>query len=484
MNIPMLLSVLGRFLVLFGAIMYVPGLVAFGYKENDALIFGLYATLIILIGLALVRYGNIEGKMSIKEGYLVVAGAWIVACLLGTIPYLITGTIPNFVDALFESTSGFTTTGTSILSNLESLPRGILFWRSMSNWLGGMGVIMLFILLLPNLGIGAVNLYNTEVADFMPQKIMPKIRDKVSLLWRIYLGFTAVVTIALTVAGMPVFDAVNHAMTSVCTGGFSVSSQGISGYNSLSIEIILMVTMLLCGVNFTLFIALLQKNRRDFFRNIEFKVYLIVLAGATVFIGGNLLLSSSMEIGEALRQASFHAVSFTSSTAFTLTNYEVWPSFSKIILFVLMAIGGCSSSTAGGIKVSRALVLGKMAMAFVKKAIHPKQVQPIEIAGHTLGESLQSSVSQFFFLFIGIFIGSSLFISAMGYEPYTAMSAAMAALGNTGSSFGDLGPTWGYSTAPAPVKLVLSLNMLFGRLEIVPILVLFSPDFWKRRKAW
>ncbi|MCL1851802.1 MAG: TrkH family potassium uptake protein [Peptococcaceae bacterium] len=488
MNIRMLFSVLGRFLALFGAAMAAPVFVAIIYKEIEALVFGACAVVFVLIGLVLVRKGSAEGKMSVKEAYLVVAGTWIVACVLGTAPFMLTGTIPNFVDALFESAAGFTTTGTSVLSDLESLPRSVLFWRSLSNWVGGMGVIMMFILLLPNMGIGAVNLYNTEVADFMPQKIMPKIKDKVSLLWKFYLGFTVVVAIALLVAGMPVYDAVNHALTSVCTGGFSVASQGIAGYNSVAVEIVLMVAMLVGGVNFTLLVALLHRSsrasrgRRELvFRDIELRTYFLLVLAAAVLIGTNLVLASGMGIGEAARQASFHAVSFTSSTAYSLSDYESWPGFAKIILLILMAIGGCSSSTAGGMKASRALVLGKMAVAFVKKSIHPKQVQSIELGGNTLSESLQGAISQFFFLFIGIFVSATLLISAMGYEPFTAMGAAMAALGNTGSSFGALGPAAGYSAVSAGVKIVLSFCMLFGRLEIIPLLVLFSPEFWRRR---
>ncbi|MCL1789924.1 MAG: TrkH family potassium uptake protein [Peptococcaceae bacterium] len=487
MNFRMLGSVLGRFLVLFGGAMAAPVLVALWYRESDALVFGACAVVFVVLGLILVRYSSFEGKMGIREAYLVVAGTWIVACVLGTAPYLLTGTIHNFVDALFESVAGFTTTGTSVLTNLESLPRGLLFWRSLSNWVGGMGVIMMFILLLPNMGIGAVNLYNTEVADFMPQKIMPKIRDKISMLWKFYLGFTVVTAVALLVAGMPVYDAISHALTSVCTGGFTVASQGIAGYDSLAIEIVLMVTMFLGGVNFTLIIALLHRKSRgnnsgrDVFGNIELRAYFMIVVGAAVMIGANLVLASGMGIGEAARQASFHAVSFTSSTAFSLSNYDTWPGFAKIILLMLMAVGGCSSSTAGGLKVSRALVLGKMAVAFIKKAIHPRQVRSIELAGNTLSESLQSAISQYFFLFIGIFVVSSLVISAMGFEPFTAMGAAMAALGNTGASFGALGPAVGYHTAPSGIKIVLSFCMVFGRLEIIPFLVLFSPDFWRRR---
>ncbi|MCL1917590.1 MAG: TrkH family potassium uptake protein [Peptococcaceae bacterium] len=484
MNIKMLLSILGRFLVPYGAAMLAPCLVAFGYRESEALPLGVGAVVTVLAGLVFLWRGNMEGKMSVKEGYLVVAGAWIAACIMGAVPYVTTGVLSSGVDAIFEATAGFTTTGASVLTDLESVSRGVLLWRSMSNWLGGMGVIMLFILLLPNMGISTVTLYNTEAADFMPQKVMPKIKDKVVLLWKIYVGLTVAVAIALVMAGMPFYDAVNHALTSVCTGGFSTSSQGIGGYHGAAIGIVLMITMVLGSTNFTLFIAVLQKNGRELFRNLELRAYLLIMLGAAALIGANLVLAGGVRVDQALWQASFHTVSFGSSTAYVTVDYDTWPGFSKLILFLLMAVGGCASSTAGGMKVSRVLVLGKMAVAFVKKAIHPKQIQPIKLGGHTLGEPLQNAVSQFFFLFAALFVVSSLIMSALGYEPFEAMGVTLSALGNTGSAFGAFGPSEGVAEAAMGVKLLLCCNMLFGRLEIIALAVLVIPDFWKRRKTW
>jgi trk system potassium uptake protein TrkH len=480
----MLLSILGRFLVPYGAVMFIPCFVALYYRESEALSFGAGAAITVVIGLVFLWRGKMEGKMSLKEGYIVVAGAWIAACIFGAVPYLLTGAITNGVDAIFEATAGFTTTGASVLTDLESLSRGIVLWRSLSGWLGGMGVIMLFILLLPNMGISTVNLYNTEAAGFMPQKLMPKIKDKVFLLWKIYMGFTLLTAVALLAAGMTAFDAVNHALSAVCTGGFSTLSQGIGGYNTAAINVVLMLAMALGSINFTLFIALLQKKGHLFLKNIELRAYLLIILGTTLFIGANLFFASGLKADQALGQASFHAVSFASSTAYTVTDYDMWPSFSKLVLLMLMAVGGCSSSTAGGMKVSRVLVLGKMAISSVRKAIHPKQVHSIKLGGYVVGDSMQNAVSQFFFLFVTIFVGVSLIISAFGYEPFSAMSVTLAALGNTGSAFDSFSSAAGYEAAPAAAKILLSVCMLFGRLEIMPMIVLLSPDFWKRRKVW
>jgi trk system potassium uptake protein TrkH len=242
--------------------------------------------------------------------------------------------------------------------------------------------------------------------------------------------------------------------------------------------------MILGSLNFALFMALLQKNVLESLKNTEVKVYFGIIAAVTVLMGINLFLASNLEAGQALRQASFHSVSFASSTAYTIADYDLWPGFSKIILLALMAIGGCSSSTAGGMKVARVMVLGKMSVAAVKKTTHPKQVQSISMGNYTLGDAMQGAVLLFFFLFISIFVVASLCLSAWGYEPFEAMGASMAALGNTGSAFGAFGPGGGYSAAPDGAKILLGLCMLFGRLEIIPLLVLFSPDFWKRRKGW
>ena len=445
---------------------------------------GATALLAVAGGLLLSWRGTLDSPLETKGRYIVVAGAWILACLLGTVPYLVSGVTSGVVDAIFESVSGFTTTGASIMLNLEQIPRGIMLWRSMTNWLGGLGTLVTFILFLPNMGIETAALFNSEDPDLSSRKFSSKIKEKMVLLGKIYGALTLLEVIALLLAGMPAFDAVNHALTTISTGGFSTGSQSVAVYGSAAIEAVIIIFMLLGGLNFTIYMSFFQKKGRNILRNTEVQAYLLIALGATALTAADQVLHSGQQIGLAGRQAAFQVVALMTTTGYTSADYGLWSNFAKCVLFGLMFIGGCSLSPAGGIKVSRFIVLVKMAAINVRKAIHPQQIPNVRIGGQSVSDTILSSVSQFFFLFMSLFAGASLLLTITGIAPFEAMGAAVAALGNIGPAFGEFGPNMGYAAAHPVAKMTLAACMLFGRLEIVMLLVLLTPDFWKGRKIW
>lgn len=484
MNITLLEAIIGRLLTAYGGLMIIPLLVAVYYSETSATAFLFTALLTIIAGLLLRFHGRIEGRIGVREGFAAVGGAWFLASVLGAVPFFFSGVVPSYIDALFETTSGFTTTGASVLTDLEMLPRSILLWRSMTHWLGGMGIIVLFIVLLPNIGIGAVHLFNAEVPGPMSEKILPKIRDTAMLLWIIYAGFTALEVLLLILAGMSLFDAVNHAFATLATGGFSTRTASIAAYDSVAVELIIIAFMIIAGGNFAIYIQVWRKGALNAFKNTEFKAYLLLLFSATVVVTCSLIFQGGLEAGSALRQSLFQVVSITTTTGFATADFDKWPGLAKMILFFLMFIGGSAGSTAGGIKVARLILLLKMGWAQLKQAIHPRLVVNILIQDKVVDSFVLGTVGRFFFLFILIFVCASILLAATGLEPFDAMAATAATLGNIGPGFGVVGPSTTYAAITPFGKVVLTLCMLLGRLELFTILVLLQPEFWKFRKTW
>ncbi|MBA7507752.1 Trk system potassium uptake protein TrkH [subsurface metagenome] len=487
MRIKVVLHYLGLLIAIVGLSMLLPLGFSLFYGEPDYLAFAISTGISVVSGLLLWRLTPVgEGRLSRREAIMIVAGGWILASAFGTLPYALAGTFPNYLDAFFEAMSGFTTTGATVfdpvVNSIESQPHGILLWRSLTQWLGGMGIITLFVALFPILGIGAAHLVEAEMPGPQAERLTARIRDTAKALWFLYLGFSALEFISLWVARMPVFDALAVTFSTMPTGGFTPTSLSIGAYNSPLIEGIIIFFMMVAGVNFGLYYFLLWKRQPGrFFSNSEFRLYIALLIGACLFIVLNLTMSGVESIGEAFRYSSFHAVSIMTTTGFATANFNVWPAFARSALLILMIIGASAGSTGGALKVTRLLVLAKYAYRRILLFFNPRAVIPLKVGGNTLSERVVSGVIGMSILYFATLIVGFLVMSALGLDHVTALSSVAATLGNVGPGLGLVGPTANYLFIPALGKVVLIVCMLVGRLELFTILVLFTPSFWKWR---
>jgi len=422
-----------------------------------------------------------EGRMYSREALAVVGLGWLIAAALGGLPYWFSGMFSNPVDAYFESMSGFTTTGASMLADIEVQDRSLIFWRSFTHWLGGMGIIVLFISILPYLGAGGKQLFKHESPGPDPRGLAPKIRDTAAILWKIYVGMTLGLTVLLMAQGLSFYEALCHTFGTVATGGFSTRNASVAAYNGLGIEITILVFMVLAGSNFSLFFAMLGGDKKALFKDPEWRSYMLILAIATAAVTANLWLESAVEgLGTALRHASFTVVSIMTTTGFVTADFEQWPHFSKTVLLLLMFVGGSAGSTGGGLKVIRLMILWKVAWARIHKAYAPRTVQTMKIGADVISPEIQHTVLVFFLLFLSAFTLGTLAMTALGMDLVSALSAVAATLNNVGPGFGAVGPTTTFAEVPTAGKAVLSLLMGIGRIELFAILVLFSPGFWRR----
>ncbi|HWQ72777.1 MAG TPA: TrkH family potassium uptake protein [Desulfitobacteriaceae bacterium] len=485
MNYRLVLAILGRLLMFYSTVMIIPFVIAVINKESSLKAFLVSIIVTGVLGLILKNQKNLSiRKMGTREAIAVVAGAWISAILLGALPFSFSDTVSTYVDALFEAASGLTTTGASIISDVEVLPSSILLWRSLTHWLGGMGIIVLFIVLLPNTGVGAVHLFNAEVTGPMSERIMPRIRDTALTLWKIYIFLTAVLILLLWQAGMSFFDAINHAFSTMATGGFSTKNISIAFYDNLLIELIISFFAILASLNFGIFLLTWRKKSLKPFRNPELLTFLLIISAATFLIAGSLWLCSGESLGYALRHAFFQVASITTSTGFSSADFNLWPAMTKLILLILMFIGGCAGSTAGGIKVSRIMILVKSIWNDLKKGVHPNAVSNVKLGGKPVNAAILNRVGVFFFLYMLIFALASIIIAGTGLEPFDAISAVAACLGSTGPGFGEVGPTTTFAGIGLFGKSILIFCMLLGRLEFFTLLILIRPEFWIKRKGW
>ncbi|SHI08386.1 TrkH family potassium uptake protein [Desulfosporosinus lacus] len=483
MNYSFVENILGRLMIAYAGFMGIPFLVALIWQEGSILSFSLSIIVTLVAGVILVTHGQKEGRMGVREGFVIVAGAWLLTSLAGALPYVFSGAVPTYLDGLFETVSGLTTTGASVIDNVEILPKSILLWRSLTHWLGGMGIIVLFIVFLPNM-TGAVHLFNAEVPGPISERVLPRIRDNALKLWQIYLGLTVVQIILLILVGMNLFDAVNHSFATMATGGFSTKNTSIAYYDNLGIELIIIVFMIIAGGNFGLYFQAWRSGISKVFKDLEFQFYLLIIAVSTLLITLSLWWTMGQGGGTSLRQALFQVVSIITTTGYASADFDQWPSVAKIILFSLMFIGGSAGSTSGGIKVFRVIVLFKLAWTELKRAIHPKAVINVRFTNKTVDPVVLNTVSIFFFLFIAIFAVATLLLAATGLEPFVAMSAAVTTLGNVGPGFGVIGPTTTFSSINPFGESVLIFCMLLGRLELFTLIVLIQPEFWRSRKGW
>ncbi len=415
-----------------------------------------------------------------REGMAIVTLSWIAACVTAALPFYASGAIPSFTDCLFESMSGFTTTGASILDNIEGLPRGLLFWRSLTHWLGGMGIILLSLAILPFLGVGGMQLYKAEVPGPTPDKLRPRIKDTALILWTVYLLFTVLETVLLYAGGMSFFNALCHTFGTVATGGFSPKNASIGHYESVYIHVVITVFMFLAGTNFALHFKLLQGEPKSYLRSSEFTSYLVLILIVTGIISLSVWGSSGEGAGNSLRHGAFQAVSILSTTGYVTADYELWAPLAQVLLLICMFSGGMAGSTSGGIKVMRALLLAKHNFRELKRLVHPRAVIPLKLDGRPVPESVLGGIWGFFLLFLFLLFLSALVLAGLGVDPLTSFAAAIACIGNIGPGLGGVGPADNYAGLPLAAKWVLTFCMLLGRLEIYTVIILLTPDFWRK----
>lgn len=419
-------------------------------------------------------------RISVKESFILVVLCWVMISFVGALPFYISGVIPNFSEALFETVSGFSTTGATILTDIEVLPKSMLFWRSLTHWLGGMGIVVLAVAILPLLGVGGLQLLKAEAPGPTVDKISPRISETAKTLWGIYVGMTVVEAMLLNLAGMSYFDAFNHAFATIATGGFSPKNASVGAYNSAFIEWIVIVFMILAGMSFTMHYKIITGRTKRIFKNTELKVYLAIIVIGTIIVAHSLLYHKLYSVHGSIRQAMFQVVSILTTTGFATADYKQWPPFAQYIIFLLMFAGACSGSTSGGVKLIRIVTLMKLAINELKYLVHPKAIMTIFIDGNVVKKDMIYSISAFVFLYAASVLTTALLCAASGVGVLTSFTAALSTVGNIGPGFGRIGPVENYHFFKDWVKWFLSAAMIIGRLEIFTVMVIFTRAFWKK----
>jgi len=418
--------------------------------------------------------------ISQREGMAIVAIGWTVIGFFGALPFYLSGFFPEFVNAFFESVSGFTTTGSSILNDIESLPKGLLFWRSFIQWIGGMGIIVLSVAILPFLGVGGMQLYKAEVPSPVPDKLKPRISETAKLLWKVYALISVAEVVLLMIGGMDLFDAACHAFTTMPTGGFSTRNTSIAHYNSVYFDSVIIFFMLLAGINFSLHYQMLKGETLAFWRDSECRFFIGVVIFLTIIVSFNLYGSTYRSLGEAFRYGLFQVVSIVTTTGYATADYEQWPAMAQIIIFFCMFIGASAGSTGGGMKCIRIMLSFKYCYKELFSLIHPHAVTHIKIGGKSVSEDVIRSILGFLALYIALFVICSIILAGIGVDFMTSLGAVASSIGNIGPGFGMVGPVENYSQIPVAGKWLLIWCMLLGRLEIYTVIILIVPEFWRK----
>jgi len=478
MRIVPVLSVLGFIICAVGIAMLAAALFAFYFDEQDLQPILISALISIAIGVFLMVFmRRLEREeLRAREGFAIVTFGWIVAPLFGCLPFLFSGAIPGFTDAYFESVSGFTTTGASILSDVESLSRGLLFWRAMTQWLGGMGIVVLSLAILPLLGVGGMQLFKAEFAGPTKDKLTPRIAETARILWAVYVLMTVVETGLLMTGGMSFFDALCHSFTTIATGGFSTKNASIAHFNSPFIDVVITAFMFIAATNFPLHYAALTGKFR-YFRNSEFRFFSVSAVVGILIIA--VVLLPNHDTLNSLRYAAFNVVSIMSSTGFASADFAQWVPLAQIVLLLLMFPGACAGSTGGGMKNVRVLLLLKTAANELKRLVHPQAVIPVRYNGRMIEQDILFNIAGFIILYLVTFATATIAITATGLDLVTSLSAVVSAMSNIGPGLGAVGPMENYGGLPGIVKWILGACMVVGRLEIFTVFVLFSRVFWK-----
>jgi len=471
------LLLIGWLLLLTAGFLVVPVLAASLFGESLAPWVGAVAVAVGL-GLLMVRVGRTsDRRIRPRDGFLVVGGAWVAVSVVGALPYVLCGTLGP-VDAFFEAVSGFTTTGSTVVVDTAVVPRALLLWRAMTQWLGGMGIILFTIAILPLLGIGGMQLFKAEVPGPVADKVRPRLAATARSLWGIYVGLTAAEWLALRLAGVGGFEALCHSFTTLATGGFSTRNASVGELGSGTVEWIITVFMLLAGINFVLHYRLLAGRFREVLRDSELRYFLAVAAGATVVLAV-LTSGPGRSLEETVRIAAFQAASILTTTGYVTTDFELWVPAAQVVLLVLMVLGGMSGSTGGGVKSLRTLLAFKSLRVTVHRLIHPHAVRPVKYGGQPVAESVLGGVWAFLTAYAALALVGIFVVAVYGYDLMTAVSASLTAIGNVGPGIGEVGAYDNFAHFPGPVKLVLSWLMLFGRLEVFTLLAPMSREFWR-----
>ena len=485
------LGILGAFIFFLGFALLIPVGIDLIYAEDTWHSFLVSAAIAFIAGGILWYLFKPTEEIRIREGFMVVALTWITLSLVGALPFIISGILPSYTDAVFETMSGLTTTGSTIMGgitstgfqnpNIESLPHSFLFWRSLSQWLGGMGIIVLSLAILPLLGIGGMQLFQAESPGPTADKLTPRVQETAKLLWVVYLALTALEFILLWLhPSMNWFDALNHAFTSLASGGFSTKDESIAAFNSIYIDIIVTLFMFLSGVNFAMHFRLFKGDMGAFFNNRETQFYTLVTVIGIFIITFSLWYFDGRTLLEALRYGSFQVIAIITTTGYVTDDYELWYTFGASILLLFFFTGASAGSTSGGLKMVRWMILIRNLGREIKQIIHPRAIIPIRIGDQAIEPSIQRTVLSFFILYILIFGFGVMMISLFGYDLISSIGASISALGNVGPAWGEFGPTDNFAPLPYATKWILIILMMVGRLELFTIIILFSPSFWKQ----
>lgn len=473
--------VLGQLILMEAVFMFLSTMVAVFYQDDGATALFISTCITVAVGIIMVltnrRASNDIGK---RDGYLIVALTWVICSFLGMLPFIISGYIPSVSDAFFETMSGFTTTGSSVLNDIESLPNSLLFWRSIIQWIGGMGIIVLTLAILPTLGIGGASLFTAEVPGPTPDRLRPKITATAKRLWYIYVALTLAETILLRIGGMGLFDAICHSFTTMATGGYSTKQASIGHWSSPFIQYVIIAFMFMAGMNFTMTYFLAHFNIKKVWRNEEFRWYSVITISFIVVITIGIIISQSLSVEESFRVAAFQVVSLVTTTGYATADYLLWTPLLISLLIVLFFIGGSAGSTGGGVKVQRVLILLKDCVFELKRLIHPRAVIPTRCNGQAVSQEVVNNVLTFALIYIIIIVISIPIMSAVGLDFESAFGAIITCIGNVGPGLGSVGPAENFAHIPAFGKWYLSFLMLLGRLEIFTVLVILTPTFWKR----
>ena len=480
MNYRMISRVLGMILLIYAGLMLLPASVGLLYNENAAPF--LKALLITAVPGAVLTAVRPRSKVMVtRDGFVIVGFGWILISLAGALPFVFSGSISSYADALFETASGLSTTGASVLADFSGMPRGVMFWRIFNHWIGGMGVLVFLMAVLPMSGEHSMHIMRAEVPGPTVGKLVPRLKHSARILYMIYIALTIIETVILRFAGMSVYDAVLHAFSTAGTGGFSTMSNSISGFQSREIETILAVFMILFGVNFNLYYLILIGSFRKALLNEELRTYLILIAVSTAMISFGLHQQQQMHMRAAAHDAFFNVASIISTTGFGTADFTKWPEFCKWILILLMFCGGCAGSTGGGMKLSRIMILFKSTLAELKRISRPRNIVRVQMDGMRVADETVRATSQFAVAYMILLLAFSVLLSVDGVDIITAFTASLSCLSNVGPGMSALiGPAGGFAFFSIRSKLILTLAMLLGRLEIYPILLLFLPRTWRR----
>ncbi|MCF8335577.1 MAG: TrkH family potassium uptake protein [Bacteroidales bacterium] len=479
-NVRVILNILGLFLLIEGISMLLPLGVSIYYNEGDIAAMGISAGITMFLGaFAWLLTQRKDKTITKKEGYIIVSMVWIMFSLFGSLPFVISGEITSYTDAFFETISGFTTTGASILNDVEALPHGLLFWRMMTQWLGGMGIIVLSLAILPIFGIGGMQLFVADVPGPTPDKFHPRVKETAKRLWIIYMIFTISEIILLTLGDVKLYDAVCHSFTTMATGGYSTKQASIAHFSPY-VQYIITVFMFLAGTNFVLSYYGMHLQFNKIVKNEEFRFYIFILLSFTILITAFLWFGNVLPFEESFRNSLFQVVSITTTTGYVTTDYLQWSPFLVVIIFMLMFVGGSGGSTGSSIKIVRVALLIKNSALELKRLLHPRAVIPVRLNKKSIAPQIITNIQAFVVLYMMILAASTIIISAMGYDLPSSLGSAAATLGNIGPGIGAVGPVENYAHIPDFGKWLLSFLMLIGRLELFTVLILFSPAFYKK----